>query len=127
MLPLFLVDGFNVLHAVVLSGRERSAWWGAHEQGRVVELAERFDGEVCVVFDERGSERIARSERVDVEFAPNADDYIVERCGQLRGLRQVVVVSADRSLGDRSLQRGASRLSPWKFAERCQLGGEARR
>jgi predicted RNA-binding protein with PIN domain len=54
-----------------------------------------------------------------VRFAPNADDYIVELCAELRGQRDVVVVSADRALIDRARHRGAARLSPWQFAEQC--------
>lgn len=122
--PLYLVDGFNLLHAVVLVGRERANWWGAAGQARVVELAEQFDaGEVCVVFDDRGKGRVSRTERVDVQFAPDADEYIVQHCASLRGSRSVVVVSADRALCDRSAHRGASRLSPWKFRERCTARG----
>ncbi len=121
MAPLYLVDGFNLLHAAVLTGRSRRGWWGADQQREVVELSERFGaGEVVVVFDERGSERAARSERVDVRFAPDADEYIVSLCASLRSSRSVVVVSADRSLCDRALDRGAARLSPWRFAEQCR-------
>lgn len=122
--PLYLVDGFNVLHAVLLVGRERANWWGAIEQARVVELAEQFDaGEVCIVFDARGNERVSRTERVDVQFAPDADEYIVQQCASLQGSRGVVVVSADRALCDRSAHRGAARLSPWKFRARCAARG----
>jgi len=127
MAPLYLVDGFNLLHAAVLTGRSRAEWRGAEAQRRVVELAEKFgQGEVVVVFDERGSERAARTERVDVRFAPDADEYIVSECAALGSVRSIVVVSADRALCDRAANRGASRLSPWKFAEQCRgqvLGG----
>jgi len=121
MLPLYLVDGFNLLHAVMLTDRTKVAWWALAEQRHVVELSEGFEqGEVCVVFDERGSDRVASTERVQVMFAPDADEYIVSHCAALQGRRPVVVVSADRSLCDRSLYRGAARLSPWKFAMRCR-------
>ena len=121
MKPLYLVDGFNLLHAAVLTGRSRAGWRGADAQRRVIELSEKFDqGEVVVVFDERGSERAAPTERVDVRFVPDADEHIVSQCEALRSSRSIVVVSADRALCDRAAYRGASRLSPWKFAEQCR-------
>jgi uncharacterized coiled-coil protein SlyX len=132
MAPLYLVDGFNLLHAVILRGRERSHWWQVEQQARVVTLAQSFrGGEVWVVFDARGGERVtgmgtggaftpgSSGHPVEVRFAPSADDYIVELCAQLRGQRQVVVVSADRALIDRARHHGAARLSPWQFAEQC--------
>jgi predicted RNA-binding protein with PIN domain len=120
MAPLFLVDGFNVLHAAVLEGRERREWWALSGQARVVALAESFQGgEVWVVFDARGNDRISGTERVQVRFADDADDCIVGLCAELRGQRSVTVVTADRSLTDRAKHRGATRLSPWQFREQC--------
>jgi predicted RNA-binding protein with PIN domain len=120
MTPLYLVDGFNVLHAAVLVGRERREWWGHAQQARVLALAESFPGgEVWVIFDARGSDRISGTERVQVRFAADADACIVELCAELRGQRLVTVVTADRSLIDRAKHRGATRLSPWQFAEQC--------
>jgi hypothetical protein len=37
MKPLYLVDGFNFLHAVLLQGRERARWWSPENRERVVE------------------------------------------------------------------------------------------
>jgi hypothetical protein len=37
MKPLYLVDGFNFLHAVLLQGRQRSHWWSPKNRERVVE------------------------------------------------------------------------------------------
>lgn len=120
MTPLYLVDGFNVLHAAVLEGRERRQWWALAHQARVVSLSETFQGgEVWVVFDARGADRVLGTERVQVRFAPDADACIVELCAELRGRRWVTVVTADRSLADRARHRGATRLSPWRFAEQC--------
>ncbi len=120
---LYLVDGYNVLHAVVLAGKDRSEWHGPRNRAQVVELAGRLrEGEAWVVFD--GSvvpEELGRQpERVTVSFAPSADDFILERCVALRGDREIVVVSADRSLLDRARHRGAARLSPWQFAGLCK-------
>jgi hypothetical protein len=160
-LPLFLVDGFNFLHAVVLRGRDRAQWWSPDKQGLVIDWLARHGGgepaELWVVFDQRGSSagvqcggarieqtgpprRKTRPPRpsgrvrfpsleavrcVDVEalpgslrvyHAPDADADILARCAELAGTREVIVVSADRSLCDRARGHGARRVSPWKFA-----------
>lgn len=120
MTPIYLVDGFNLLHAAVLEGRDRPRWWRGEQQARVVALAEAFPGgEVWVVFDARGADRVRGDERVRVCYAADADARIVELCVELRGQRSVVVVTADRSLMDRAKHRGASGLSPWQFARLC--------
>jgi len=124
MSPLFLVDGFNFLHAVVLKGRDRARWWRPENRARVVEVVAELRGggaEVWVVFDERGRTEPPVSDTsaglaVPVHYAPNADDYIVALCDDLAIGRDVVVVSADRSLIDRARHRGARGLSPWAFA-----------
>jgi hypothetical protein len=123
MAPLYLVDGFNFLHAVVLRGRDRAYWWSLENQARVVEAvaALRVEGrpvDAWIVFDRRGPSHdgsVASLEPVSqgsiqIHHAPDADDYIVRRCGEL------VVVSADRSLRDRAKNHGARGLSPWAFA-----------
>jgi predicted RNA-binding protein with PIN domain len=129
MPPLYLVDGFNFLHAIVLRGRDRAGWWSRENQAKVVAaVAEvRVMGrplDVCIVFDRRraaGEPEAAGHEpvphgTVQIHHAPDADDYIVRRCGELAGQREVVVVTADRSLRDRARNHGARGLSPWLFA-----------
>jgi hypothetical protein len=131
MSPLFLVDGFNFLHAVVLKGRDRARWWSAENRARVVEVVAGLGGggaEMWVVFDERGRTEppvtgASAEQAVPVHYAPNADDYIVALCAELAGGRDVIVVSADRSLIDRARHRGARGLSPWAFAAgQCRAG-----
>ncbi len=39
MLATLLIDGFNLLHAAVLKGRDRAGWWRADRQRQVVRLA----------------------------------------------------------------------------------------
>jgi predicted RNA-binding protein with PIN domain len=126
MPPLYLIDGYNFLHAVVLKGRERAAWWSPENQARTVAcVAGLVSGEgveTWVVFDRRGpappgaAPAIVPAEGgLQVHHAPDADDYIVTWCAELSGSRAVIVVSADRSLVDRGRYRGARRLSPWAF------------
>lgn len=134
--PLYLIDGFNLLHAAILSGKARRNWWSVDNQRRVVKLAEGFDGaqpgSLWVVFDRReGVEPGAQgpdgecqsTSRVTVHFAPSADDWIVqtvqEREQQSHGMAKTHVVSADRALQDRACHRGSVRLSPWVFARMC--------
>ena len=53
---LWLVDGFNVLHAGLLAGRERGRWWNASQRERLLEVVAGFDdrgAEIVVVFDGR--------------------------------------------------------------------------
>ncbi|HTV24739.1 MAG TPA: NYN domain-containing protein [Polyangiaceae bacterium] len=129
-MPLYLIDAYNFLHAVVLKGRERANWWSSENQARVVAavaalVAERQAFEAWVVFDRRGTSEHAGASGgtpvdaapgVEVHSAPDADDYIVARCAELSGERELWVVTADRSLGDRARRHGARRLSPWAFA-----------
>jgi predicted RNA-binding protein with PIN domain len=126
MPPLYLIDGYNFLHAVVLKGRERAAWWSPENQARAVaRVAGLVSGEgveTWVVFDRRGpadaeagAAFVEPEEGLQVHHAPDADDYIVAWCAELSALRDVIVVSADRSLVDRARYRGARRLSPWAF------------
>jgi predicted RNA-binding protein with PIN domain len=124
MLPLFLIDGFNFLHAVVLTGRDRSEWWSPAKQRLVIDWLERHGGgepaELWVVFDQRGSSPGVAHEPhpglLRVCHAPDADASILGSCAELASTREVIVVSADRSLCDRARGHGARRLSPWKFA-----------
>ena len=39
MLATVLIDGFNLLHAVILKGRDRAGWWRSDRQLQVVALA----------------------------------------------------------------------------------------
>jgi hypothetical protein len=51
---IWLVDGFNVLHAGVLEGRERGDWWRAASRAQLLALAGSFDdpeAELWIVFD----------------------------------------------------------------------------
>lgn len=121
---LWLVDGFNLLHAAVLrSGDSRKEWWKSTNRERVVELARGFDdreAELVVVFD--GSEE--PREPVDggprVVFAAPADDWLLATVKAAPNPHRVAVVTADRRLADRLRDRGAQVVSPSAFAARCR-------
>ena len=123
-IPLFLIDGYNLLHSVILRGKERPHWWSVDNQARVVSLVSlRSGSEECwVVFDARRADssrlELVTSDRV--HYASSADDWIVVQA-EKQSERSVTVVSADRALVDRARRFGAKGMSPWQFAESCTM------
>ena len=123
---LWLVDGFNVLHVVLLHGESRKAWWQSKGRERVVELARGFDApdaEVVVVFD--GSQPPPADETCDatgprVIFAAPADDWLLTAVRSAPDPARVAVVTADRRLAARARHRGAQVVAPGTFAQRCR-------
>lgn len=120
----WLVDGFNVLHAVVLGGRDRSEWWKESRRAEVLALAAGLSwrgAEVWVVFDgppERCGESVAAGGVHEV-FAPSADAWILERVRADEAPARLAVVTADRALVSRLERCGARVVPPAAFAERC--------
>lgn len=121
---LWLVDGFNVLHAAVLKGRNRKEWWREAKRARVLDLASGLpdpDAEIVVVFDgEDPDESPELPAHVQQVFAPSADDWLVRRVKQTPRGAPVTVVTADRQLADRARHHGAEIVSPRTFAARCR-------
>jgi predicted RNA-binding protein with PIN domain len=118
---VWLVDGFNVLCAGVLRGRERSAFWSEASRQKLLERVARFedaDARVIVVFDGAQPPDAAPRERPETIFASSADDWIVARLRQASDER-VTVVTADRQLAGRARHRGAEVVSPLRFLARC--------
>lgn len=125
---LWLVDGFNVLHAGVLHGRDRAGWWKAETQLRLVERVARFEpagAEVWVVFDaaHEHSERCQPPEalaRVKLFFAPSADDWLVRLVRRDASPARLAVVTGDRQVQGRVRHAGARVFSPRAFLARRQ-------
>jgi len=123
---LWLVDGFNVLHVVLLHGESRKAWWQSKGRERVVELARAFDAaeaDVVVVFD--GSQPPPEGEPENaaglrVVFAAPADDWVLTAVRTAPDPARVAVVTADRRLAARARHRGAQVVAPGVFAARCR-------
>lgn len=125
---VLLVDGFNLLHATILKGRDRASWWNTENQTRVLKLVQGYQGpETCwLIFDAArvDSERLpfpqteSWGREVSTFYAPSADDMIVELV-QKHLQRSRTVVSADRALQDRCSRYGTNRLSPWAFRDLC--------
>ena len=80
MRELIIVDGFNVLHAGVLRGRDRAGWWRPEARARLIDALAPLAGgpaEVRVVFDARGGGR----ERDDARPAAMTNVAEGERAG----------------------------------------------
>jgi len=120
--PVWLVDGYNVLCAGLLGGHDRSDWWSEARREQLLALLERFDetnAEIWVVFD-GARETSGASEckgRVRWVFAASADEWLVQ---QVRAHAQVAVVTADRKLAGRARHRGARVVSPREFLRHCR-------
>jgi hypothetical protein len=121
---IWLVDGFNVLHAGILEGRERGEWWREGSRARLLELAGAFDdpeAEVWVVFDgPRPLSASPESSRLRVVFAPSADEWLLSRLSTAPDPSRLGVVTGDRRLAARSRSRGARVIPPREFLARCQ-------
>jgi len=123
----WLVDGFNVLHAGVLRGKDRRGWWREEVRARLLERVAAFEdgaAELWVVFDGPGPGADAErdSQRPRVVFAHSADEWLLAAVRDTPDPASVVVVTADRQLADRARHRGARVVSPRAFLARC---GEA--
>jgi len=121
---LWLVDGFNVLHAAVLKGRDRKGWWRGPARARVLDLAGGLPDpgvEILVVFDgDDPDDEPDLPPRVRQIFAPSADDWLVRRVKTAAPGVPVIVVTADRALAARARHHGAEIVSPREFAARCR-------
>jgi predicted RNA-binding protein with PIN domain len=121
---LWLVDGYNVLCAGLLGGRERSRWWAAERRGELLEVLARFDepdAEIWVVFDgeQTPDPPGGEADRIRTIFAPSADAWLVEEVKRRAGDRPVAVVTADRKVAGRARHRGARVVAPRELIGRC--------
>lgn len=130
----WLVDGFNVLHASLLGGRDREEWWTETHREEVLSLARSLTGsggEIWVVFDGQrpGAEESAEASGVRQVFAPSADEWLLRRVRESPAPGRVAVVTSDRRLASRARHRGALVVSPAEFLARCRsdAGEEERR
>ena len=119
---IWLVDGYNVLHAGVLGGRDRSQWWTGSRRRELLERVAGFDTdvEIWIVFDGpddpgAGSD----SPGVHCVFAVSADDWLVDRVRKAEDPSEIAVVTADRQVAGRARGKGAQVVSPKNFLARC--------
>lgn len=126
---LFVVDGFNFTHAVVLRKDERPRFVASEERARLVDLFSDLPLRGVLVIDDRSASfprEQELSEALSVErpksgfhllTSPDADATILDCVAASSDPARLCVVTADRSLADRSRHRGARVLSPFRFAE----------
>ena len=119
---IWLVDGYNVLHAGVLGGRDRSQWWTESRRRELLERVAGFDtdAEIWIVFDgpdDPGA--AAESPGVRCVFAVSADDWLVDRVRKAEDPSEIAVVTADRQVAGRARGKGAQVVSPKAFLARC--------
>ena len=107
---IWLLDGFNVLHAALFTSRDRSSsWWTEEHRERLIARVCGFTEsaeEIWVAFDgARTSERDARTLRtstgvpVYLAFASSADDWLVRRVRRSGEPERIAVVTRDRRVG----------------------------
>ncbi len=121
---IWLVDGYNVLHAAVLGGRDRSQWWTGSRRRELLERVSGFDAdaEVWIVFDgpdDSGTE--VEPPGPHCVFAASADDWLVDRVWRAEDPSEIEVVTADRKVAGRARGRGARVVSPQLFLARCAI------
>jgi len=141
-----LVDGFNVLHAVLLGKDRAKGWWQRVHRERLLERLCEWRGgpdQIWVAFDgTRPAESIwaepvaivhsdmnaGRSEGQMAEkiaptihsvYVESADDWIVRRARKASDPANVIVVSADRQVAGRARSAGCKVLAPWTFMSEC--------
>lgn len=119
--PILIIDGFNVLHAVVLVGRDRAGWWQPAAQRRLVEKVEQLIlsyPAMWIVFDRRPAtsevpeDVTSNDPRIRIVYAPSADEWIVHEVERLAPQHAITVVTADRPLRERVRRVGGMVLFP---------------
>lgn len=132
---MVLVDGFNVLHAVLLADERKDGWWKREARERLLRrvrtwpaiqdaLWVAFDGSMPTwsVWAEPVAVPQERSQSgpiVHSVFVESADDWIVRRTRRAEEPNRMLVVTADRQVAGRARSAGAEILSPWSFISRC--------
>lgn len=137
-----LVDGFNVLHAVLDRGEREAGWWRRAQRERLLRLVATWpdhEDDVWVAFDGAQpawsvwAEPVAKLEsrdragsgadgggpRVHSVYVESADDWIVRRARRALDPERTIVVTRDRQVAGRARSAGCDVWSPGAFMRRC--------
>ncbi len=132
---LILVDGFNVLHAVLLGKEREDGWWRREPRERLLRRIsgwQRGPDEIWIAFDGTSpawsvwAEPVAHpltsrslGTIVHSVFVESADDWIVRRARRTSTPERTVVVSGDRKVVGRARSAGCEIWTPWAFISLC--------
>lgn len=120
---LWLIDGYNVVCANLLGGRDRTRWWSAEHRAGLLERLGHFDdprAELRVVFDGAHPPEGEEAESsVCTVFADDADAWLLRELSAQPDPRAVAVVTSDRKVADRARHRGAQVVTPKALLRRC--------
>ncbi len=130
-----LVDGFNVLHAVLLGKEREDGWWRREPRERLLRRISAWQTgpcEIWVAFDGNQPAWSVWAEPISVPlssrrpgttvhsvFVESADDWIVRRARRATHPERTIVVSGDRKVTGRSRSAGCEIWTPWAFISRC--------
>jgi hypothetical protein len=135
---LILVDGFNVLHVVLLGKDREGGWWKEASRERLLRRASLWPeaaDEVWVAFDGRrpawsvwsepvaqvvsGAARGAPGPIVHSLYVESADDWIVRRARRSPRPERTIVVTGDHKVAGRARSARCEVWSPWTFVSQC--------
>jgi len=136
---VILVDGFNVLHAVLQKAERESGWWKREQRERLLRRVAKWpaaEDEVWVAFDGTQpawsvwAEPVARTVSAGMNrplpvhsvYVESADDWIVRRARRAPHPERTIVVTRDRQVAGRARSAGCEVWSPWSFMSRCPEG-----
>lgn len=126
---LYLIDGYNLLHALGVITRDTSPAGLKHARLQLFRLLHDFHGvqspDVTIVFDAQNSPHGARAEMeyrgLAIRFAvdyPEADDLLEQLLEESPDPRNLTVVSDDRRVRRATRRRGGVVLSCGEYMDR---------
>ncbi len=121
---LWLVDGYNVLHALLSGETQRERFWDRASRERLLGLvaaARPVLGPIEVVFD--GPHPTGETEpepAVRTTFAEDADGFLLAQIAAASHPERIALVTRDRELAARARSRGARVVAPQRFLAWCR-------
>ncbi len=131
---LWLVDGYNVLHTVLLGGEDRTAFWTSTRREALLARVAGLVGldaakrRVVVVFDgarphpdqtDDANAGTPHGAALTHRFEPSADAWIVQAARRSERPAEIGVVTSDRQVAGRCRHAGAHVVAPSQFLAWC--------